>query len=293
MKLNKKTLMAAMAVIVAVIFFAIVLNYDRIFAPKKQWGAYTGNTALGFEQFAQMVGQKPDINAIFVGWNDPFRSDVASVLKPNGQTLLIFWEQYGVTLDEIIAGNSDSYIQQFAMQAKAYGGPVIISPLHEMNGNWSPWNGTVGNNTPQKVILAYRHIYEQFSGVQNVKWAWVVNNESVPDTPANSIASYYPGNEYVDYVGIDGFNFGSPWQTYSEIFSEALKQVAGYGKPILITSMASAQGAQKPAWIKDAILNIRKDPSIKGWVWFNENKEQNWLVNSDADSLNAFKQAIK
>ena len=41
--------------------------------------------------------------------------------------------------------------------------------------------------------------------------------------------------------------------------------------------MASAAGAQKPAWITDAVnVQMKKYPLLKGWLWFNENKEQDW-----------------
>ena len=121
-----------------------------------------------------------------------------------------------------------------------------------------------------------------------------MNNDSVPNTSANSISAYYPGSAYTDYVGVDGFNFDSPWQSFNDIFASALQTISGYGKPIIIFSMASAQGSAKAAWITDALsVQIPRYPGIVGWIWFNENKEQNWLVNSDSASLQAFKTAIQ
>jgi hypothetical protein len=97
----------------------------------------------------------------------------------------------------------------------------------------------------------------------------------------------------VDYVGVDGFNFGSPWQTFSDVFSSSLSKLKSFNKPIYIFSMASAEGAQKASWIKDALTNIYAPNSgISGWIWFNESKEEDWRVWSDNSSLNAFKSAI-
>lgn len=271
---------------------------------KKPWGAYVGNTVSSFTDFEQQVGEKPNMQAVFIGWREPFPADLALPLKSNSQTLVIFWEQYNVTLDKIIAGESDEYIAQFAKEVKSFDGDVILSPLHEMNGDWSPWSGVAVGNTPEKVILAFQRIHDVFSENKNanVKWGWVVNHESVPDTKENAIENYYPGDSYVDYVGVDGFNFGDPWQTYSEIFPPALQKLKIYNKPIYIFSMASApasakapagQGMSKKAgWIKDALSRINSDPDIAGWIWFNENKEKNWLVSSDSDSLQAFKDGI-
>ncbi len=258
----------------------------------KVWGAYLSDQNIaGFES---LVGKKINISAIFLGWTDTFPTEYNSTVRDQGKTLAIFWEQYGTTLDDINAGKSDAYIKQFAAGAKAYGGPVILMPFHEMNGNWDPWDGTVGNNTPAKEIAAWRHVHDLFAGVTNVKFGWAVNNDSVPDTAANSIGSYYPGDAYVDYVGVDGFNFGSPWQTFSEVFDSALSQLKQYNKPIYLFSMASAQGSQKATWITDFLtVQLPKHPEISGWIWFNENKEQNWLVNSDAASLAAFKAGLQ
>ncbi|OGZ78333.1 MAG: hypothetical protein A2358_03350 [Candidatus Staskawiczbacteria bacterium RIFOXYB1_FULL_37_44] len=260
---------------------------------QKLWGAYTGNTPQSFADFQKIVGKKANMNAVFVGWNDFFPFDLGNPLKANGQTLVVFWEQNNVALDNIIAGNSDEYIKQFALDAKQYGGQVILIPLHEMNGNWNPWNGTAENNTPEKVIGTFRHIHNLFFDNGNVKFAFVVNNESAPNTPDNAISKYYPGDNYVDYVGVDGFNFGDPWQSYSEIFLTALEQLKKYKKPIYIFSMATTEGPKKSGWIKDALLKMQTDKSIAGFIWFNENKEKNWPLNSDPESLQAFKAGIK
>jgi len=271
----------------------IVRQSPTVTLPKKIWGAYTGNTTESFTDFQKLVGKKADLNAVFVGWPDPFPASIAIPLKNGGRTPVIFWESYGVTLDQIIAGQEDYYIKQFAEDAKNYGGNVILAPFHEMNGDWSPWNGTVGNNTPSKVIEAWKRMYNLFSGVSNVKFAWAVNNDSAPNTAENAITNYYPGADYVDYVGVDGFNFGDPWQTYSEIFSKTLEQLKTYNKPIYIFSMASAEGPQKAEWITDTLSQIKANPDIAGWIWFNENKEQNWLIDSDPASLQAFQVAVK
>ena len=259
------------------------------------WGAYVGGSIPNIATFESQAGRPMNMVAIFVGWGNsagPFPSEYAASVRDKGKTLVIFWEHYGTTLDAIYGGQHDAYITQFANAAKTYGGPIILAPLHEMNGNWDPWDGTVGTNNSAKVIASWRRIHDLFLSVPNVKFAWDVNNVSVPQITSNSIASYYPGDAYVDYVAIDGFNFGNPWQTWSQVFSSAITQVKGYNKPIYLLSMASAAGSQKAAWITDALTVKIPGDQIAGWVWFNENKEQNWLINSDTNSLSAFKAAV-
>lgn len=257
------------------------------------WGAYAGAYPEDITAFESLVGSRADLVATFYGWYDDFPLYYGSVARDDGKTLVIFWEQYGVTLDEIISGGSDAYIRKFAEDARVYGGPVLLAPFHEMNGYWTPWSGVNGNNSAQKVILAWRHIHNIFRDSPNVRFVWAVNSDSVPDTEANAIAAYYPGDAYVDAVAINGFNFGDPWMSFDSIFRDTLLELKLYHKPIYVLSIASAGGPEKAAWITDALaVKIPQHPEIIGWIWFNENKEANWTVNSDPDSLKAFQNAL-
>ncbi len=260
---------------------------------KVKWGAYVGDAVTDAAAFETRVGHKMNLQAIFVGFGDDFPSSYKSTVSDQGKSLVIFWEPYNTSLSSIISGLSDSYINKFAAAAKAYGGQVILAPFHEMNGNWDTWDGTVGTNTPAKVIQAWQHLHNLFSGVTNVKFGWTVNHESVPDTTSNQLENYYPGDAYVDYVGVDGFNFDNPWQSFSQVFDNALSRLAVYHKPIYLFSFACAEGATKPAWITDALtVQIPKHPEIAGWIWFNSNKEKDWRVWSDQASLQAFNAAL-
>ena len=254
----------------------------------KLWGAFLsdGNVSA----FQTSVGKTMDMQATFYAWSDSFPTSL-----DKSKTQIIFWESAGISLSSIASGAQDSYIKQFVLSAKTYGGQVVLIPFEEMNGNWDEWDGAYGGNTPAQVVAAFKHIHDAMAsvGASNVKLGWDINNNSVPDTSANAISAYWPGANYVDYICVDGFNFGNPWQSYSDIFSPALSAVRGYGKPILIASIASAESSQKSAWITDALNQIAKDSSITGFVWFNENKEQNWLVNSDSAALQAFKTGIQ
>lgn len=258
------------------------------------WGAYAGEGANDLANLESLVGKKTNIQAIFIGWNDEFPSALAANLKTQGKTLLIFWEPYGTTISSLNAGNSDNYMKTFASAAKNSGASVMLAPFHEMNGNWDSWDGYNSSNkqinTPASIISAWRHMHDIFSSATNVKFAWAVNNDSVPDIAANAIGVYYPGDAYVDYVGIDGFNFGNPWQSPSQVFDNAISKIAVYNKPIYIFSTAVVANSQKATWIKDFGSYLKTQSKIVGWVWFNQNgADGNWIVNSDSASLAAFK----
>ncbi len=213
-----------------------------------------------------------------------------SPVGQKGKTLLVFWEP-DTGYDPIINGSYDSEIIQFAAGAKSYGYPIILVPFDEMNLNENNWGPGINGNTPQKFITAWKHIHNLFSEVTNVKFAIDYNNVSIPNTSDNTYEDYYPGNDYVDIVGIDGYNFGNPWQTFSDVFSNALAEASTFNKPIYLLAIGSAPGSQKASWISDGLGTYLQNnyPNVIGWVWFNHNKETDWRVNSDSNSLQAFK----
>ncbi len=279
----------------SVIHPAPTTNAPTPAAPPLLWGAYVGDTLSNAAHFETLIGRTMDMQAIFVGWgkDETFPFEYGAAVRDKHKTLVLFWEQTGTTLDSIIAGDSDAYIKSFAADARTYRGPIILVPFHEMNDDEISWSGAYGSNTPDKVIDAWRHVHNFFSDVPNVKFAWDVNSNSVPDTAENAITKYYPGDAYVDVVAVDGFNFGTPWVSFAQIFDAPLATLKQYHKPIYILSMASAEGPEKAAWITDAFTNIlAHHPEVAGWVWFNVSKEADWRVNSDDASLAAFVHAL-
>lgn len=133
-----------------------------------QWGAYTGGTASSLINFESLVGKKVDLFAVFVGWDSPFPSNLTSVIGGQGKTLVIFWEpSFGY--DGIIDKSKDTYIKQFALDAKAYGFPIILSPFDEMNLNEEIWGYGVNNNTADKFKTSWIYIHDIFSSSGTTK----------------------------------------------------------------------------------------------------------------------------
>ena len=267
-----------------------------------KWGASVGWQENQMSDFEALVGKQPSMEMVFAHWgNDTFPAWYAARIRDKGRTMVLFWEavdynrdyfsQPEYSFDAVLAGKQDAYFTKFAADAKAYGGQVILIPYSEFNGDWYPWGGTIGGNTPDKYIAAWRYIHKFFETAPNVKFGWAPNADGVPDVAANKFELYYPGDAYVDYVGVDGFNSGVPsWMSFDQVFSSALNRLAVYNKPIYIFSVGVQADARKAAWITDGFkVQLPKYPKVVGWLWFNENKRYNWLVSSDAASLAAFR----
>jgi len=270
-------------------------------------GAWIGDqpTYQGIKDFNQLQGRDLDIAHMFINWstNFDFVRTHADAVYANNAILLLTWEPWEYDTVQIMNGNADSYIRRMAQDMKYYGKEIWLRPLHEANGDWYPWaiGYQSGKNTNSTYIAAFRRIVDIFrsEGAYNVKWVFNVNCNNVG--PNTSFTGFYPGDNYVDYNSIDGYNWGttqswgSTWQTFDQIFSEAYNNLRNYNKPIIIAEWASAEiGGNKAQWITDSFNRIKSSyDKIFALVWFSHNKETDWRINSSEAALNAYRNAIK
>lgn len=267
-----------------------------------KWGIFPGINVSNIEDFEERADANPDYLATFVHWANnegKLYSFLGEHARDKDRTLILFWEasdyliggtvQPDYSYRAILRGDHDEYIADFARQLRDYGGPIILVPFSELNGDWTPWSGTLNGNTPQEAVAAFRYVHGFFDGAPNVKFGLALNSNSVPNTAENALTAYYPGPEYVDYIGLDGFNKDRPWRGFGEIFSPGLNTLSQYGKPILIFSFGSAPGPKKAEWLDYGINTLLPSyPLVEGFVYFNQNKERNWLLWSDEETWQVF-----
>lgn len=280
------------------------------------WGVFLPGAAQDqslVTGFAAHVGRKPGILSIYQQWpGEPaFPAVAARWLVRQGTVPLLVWEpwqpglpqaraidQPAYRLSAIAAGGFDRYVRQYADQVRAYGGPLFLEPFHEMNGNWYPWGGTVNGNSTADYVAAWRHLHDVFQaeGATNVTWVWTVNRDTVPNVPGNQAANYWPGPAYVDWVGLDAYNWGTAenkqWTTVAQTFGQSIAALGGYGKPVMVAETACAeQGGDKAAWIASlfAALTGAYRGLIDAAVWFDEPYQVfDWRINSSPAAAAAF-----
>ncbi|MGZ6220525.1 MAG: glycoside hydrolase family 26 protein [Syntrophales bacterium] len=270
------------------------------------------------EQYRLSLGKRIHILSFYIAWgSESIKPDIAGIqnVMTSGYVPMITWEpwrrpavsegmrpegQPDFSLKAILSGKHDDYIRQWAHDLTELAFPVFFRPMHEMNGNWYPWCGTVNNNKPEDYIKAWLHIRSIFRGARNDKliWVWSPYAHSVPEEPENEMWHYFPGTEEVDWLGLDGYNWGvsrewSRWQDFREIFERAydvLIQMAP-GKPVMIAEVGCAEeGGDKGKWIEEAFKALRdKFVRIKALVWFNVMKECDWRIESSQESLTSFR----
>jgi Glycosyl hydrolase family 26 len=232
-----------------------------------------------------------------------------NAVRAHGSIPLVTWnplnpslgpDQPAYSLQNIINGKFDAYIVKWAQASKAWGHPYFLRFAPEMNGDWNPWSEEVNGNKPGQFVLAWRHVHDIFvaQGVTNVTWVWSPNIDYSTSMPLREL---YPGDSYVDWVAMDGYNWGNigawhVWESFSALFQQTYNDILSItSKPLMIGEMASTeQAGNKAAWITDAytIQIPHYFPRIKAVIWFNQEKETDWRIESSLAAQNAFAIAI-
>jgi hypothetical protein len=266
-------------------------------------------------QVEDLVAQPAALVMWYEHWGGPWSAfnaiDVQAVVD-RGSIPVITWmsddpsapgypavaSQGAYTNRSIVAGQHDAYVRSWAQGLRNVRGTVVLRFDHEMNGNWYAWAPGAGGQTALDYVAAWRHVHTIFEaeGVANVQWMWSPNVAYSGSAP---LASLYPGDAYVDRIGVDGYNWGTTvawhtWQSFSQIFGSTLANLHQISnKPLMIAEVGSTEvGGNKAAWITDFFKTLAEDRSITGFISFDVNKETDWRINSSASSLAAFKAGL-
>ncbi len=242
-----------------------------------------------------------------------FPQSALEAMRDHGSIPLYSWasegrgdttEQPEFQLAAIVAGKFDPYIRQWATEAKAWGHPFFLRFDWEMNGNWFPWSEQADGNRAGDFVAAWRHVHDIFSevGATNVSWVWcpyVNPNGNLP-----SDAALYPGDGYVDWTCLDGYNKGtlsSPtaqYRSFDYLFGPDYRAITGTiapSKPMLLGEVASSEhGGSKAEWIDDMFAELPTAyPQVRGLFWFDYYDQGNdWPIETSASATEAFATGI-
>ena len=261
-------------------------------------------------KFQEQVGKKPAMIMWYQDWAQNFPWDACTNAVNYGAVPHIVWEPWywsdhsKVQLQDIIDGKWDTYIRSWAQEIRNFRHTVFLRLAHEFNIEGYPWGIVNNQKDPELYIKAYRHVVDIFKKekVNNVKWVWCFMNHSHPDESWNDWERAYPGDDYVDWIGIDGYNWGttqdwSQWEAFKYLFRDQVRRSKKLwpDKPIMVAEFASAEkGGDKAAWIREIpgyLKTSMRDLDLI--VWFDIRKEADWRVKSSKDSLAAFQEIMK
>jgi beta-mannanase len=274
------------------------------------------------DQFTSLVGVAPATVMWYQDWAHPgireFSATKMNAVVARNAMPMVTWEPWDYTagvsqpayaLSNIIAGTYDAYISAWARAAAAWGKPMYLRFGHEMNGSWYPWCVGVNGNTAAQFVTVWRRLFDVFrqAGAANVRWVWSVNVVGpaiarVRGVTTNQFSPIYPGDAYVHWAGMEGYNWGttqswSSWADLATVFGATYSGLTSVtARPMMISETASTElGGDKAAWIKQGLLNDvpQRFPRVRAINWFDENKETDWRVDSSAAALAAYTAVAK
>ncbi|PAB58520.1 glycoside hydrolase family 26 protein [Anaeromicrobium sediminis] len=213
-------------------------------------------------------------------------------------------DRKSVVTMEIIRGNYDGYLRKWARNIKSLNNPILFRPSNEMNGDWSTWSAWYLGKDTDLYIEAWKRMYRIFKeeGADNAYFVWNPHDRSYPDFAWNNPHLYYPGDEYVDFVGLTGYNNGTShkadvWREFKDIYYPLYIEYMYYysNKPFLVTEFSCNEvGGNKANWISDGFKYFKDMPNIKLAVWFNRiDGLWKYNINSSQEAEDAFKNSIQ
>ena len=195
----------------------------------------------------------------YSGWFVPFPTKFAMTVANNGAVPLVQMDPDNISLSRVASGRYDGYLSAYAEAVRAYKHPVILSFAHEMNGNWYSWG--YRHTPPAVFVAAWRHVVKLFRALRahNVTWLWTVNiinnthGETIPPPD-----QWWPGNSYVNWVGIDGYYLKPTWK-FAPLFGPTIAAVKKLTlDPILVAETGAVPAAGQPAKITDLFSGIHQ-----------------------------------
>lgn len=213
-----------------------------------------------------------------------------------------------VVMYEILEGKYDELINQVAKEIKKYNGDVLFRLNNEMNGDWcsySAWFTQTDTDIYNEVWMYFYDIFEK-NQVDNALWVWNPNWGDFPEFKWNHYLNYFPGEEYVDVVGLTGYNTGTYyqyeyWREFEDIYDPMLEEYKEYfDYEFMITEFGSnSVGGDKAEWIEKMMGKIN-EYDIDVALWFSSidydsegNPARVYLLDETEETIEAFREGLK
>lgn len=310
------------------------LKWDEVYVPfsKKHSGKYLGifqpsegNGISDIQAINELESRENidfDIISFYLAWTDEsvnkFPHQLMDSIYQKNAIPMITWEPWASTLasndtvrdlseekkvfKHIIDGYFDDYIIKFANILKTYDKPIFLRFAHEFDNPQYPWS-QAGNNTSEELKAAWIYVHKLMKKEGAHKAIFVWN----PWKP-KGMNNYYPGDQYVDWIGLTMLNYGPlnengevlPFNKLYEPFKNKLYWFTR--KPIMLAEFGSLKLGQnnQESWLTNAVDSINSShENIKALVFFNSSVDENipknkWLKDGKLDwtinSWDSFKQ---
>ena len=280
----------------------------------------------------RMLGTKLEIVSGFVDWDYILGERRDLRLADHGRRKLLYsWEPHCkadghcIGFQDIATGKLDGYLEQVAASMKRFPHEIYVRPWAEMNASWSPYKpgtGRASAGSVEEFKLAWRHLYAFFRdrGVRNLRF--VFNTDAALEEGDTDIGEIWPGKEYVDVLGIDGYNWGesglpggSRWVEFDGVFGNMYRVLTSLhdSAPVWICEFGSKEPSKsdgskaspaprdlhhsKARWIEN-FMSSTAFPRVEALVYYNaytpdRDNQRDFRFESSRKSLQAIRKQLR
>ncbi len=265
-------------------------------------GVYADDPRTAVPALRAAVGPRVTALSVYVEGSQKVSAADLRVARLRHLRLVVTWEpsrSHALTL--ITHGRFDRSLRRLAGQLAGLSPAPVLRPMPEMNANWTAWSPIAHGVRARAYIAAWRHVRSvvRSAGARRVRLLWSPYARSVPDTDANQIGQFWPGESQVDLVGASGYNFGTTgalaWSSPDEIFAAAYATIEDLGaKPFWIAETASTSiGGDKAAWIDQLAGATANMPALRGVLWYHvTDADGDWRATETAQTTAAFARLV-
>jgi Glycosyl hydrolase family 26 len=244
--------------------------------------------------FSEVAGRKPNLIAYYTGWAAPFDTSFADGIRKHGAIPFVQIDPTDASISALANGTYDVYLRSYAASVRDFGHAIVIGFGHEMNAPWYSWG--YGHTPAVTFVAAWRHLVTLFreEGADNVTWLWTIQANEAGTGP---IQSWWPGRQYVTWVGVDGYYY-RPSDTFASVFGLTIDQVRTFtSEPVLLSETAVGPAAGQLLKIQDLFRGMTEYQTL-GLVWFDKDQHggitsQDWRMEDNKFARASFRLGVQ
>jgi Glycosyl hydrolase family 26 len=255
--------------------------------------------------------RKADVVLLFAKLSDPISGKIRRMMHAGYEVALTLeWWTGGQSHDpayslrDIAAGRHDASFDRWLQSFRDLPRPLHLRPLHEFNGDWYPWGVYAPGNLVSDFIPAWRHVTQHARAVAGDRVLMQLCYNRVHAQGSHErLSRFYPGDEYVDELAINGYMRPGKrqWKQFVEIIGPFYQQLRAINprKPLWIGETAcTEQGGDKAAWITRMFETVLSTHPVACLTWFDEfvkahgEPDRDWPFDTSKRSLHAFQQGV-
>ena len=167
--------------------------------------------------------------------------------------------------------------------------PVIFRPFHEMNGAWFWWG--LPNTSPENYIALWQYTVAALRDrhdVHNLLYAYSPNTL----TSTKTYLKAYPGDAYVDILGIDVYDFENINSYKKQVANnlKILQEIAIEKNKLFAFTETGLETISKPNWFTEELYPQIATSGIS-WIlfWRNHSTEHHYMSFPNHESEEDFK----